>query len=267
MKFDLHCHIKGGSIDSRVSMDRYIEILRQQGFGGMLVTDHDSYKAFDAYQKKRESATPPSSRKDDGDFVVLCGIEYDTRDAGHFLVIMPDEVRLSLLTIRGMSIEELIQVVHRFGGILGPAHPYGAKSSSSMFTFKMRRKPQLIFLFDFVEGFNTCELPIRNRMAVRLADRHHLPCIGGSDAHCEKHVGTAYTDFSAPIRSNNDLIRCIKERKIRSFGGTERIPRFRNRFRYIFPATLAFKAFNRSVSLLFARKRNMHLQNAMYEHL
>lgn len=46
MKFDMHCHTKGGSIDSSVSVERYIELLSAQGFDGMLITDHDSYKGY-----------------------------------------------------------------------------------------------------------------------------------------------------------------------------------------------------------------------------
>ena len=43
MKFDMHCHTKAGSIDSKIPIDRYIRLLQEQGFDGMLVTDHDSY--------------------------------------------------------------------------------------------------------------------------------------------------------------------------------------------------------------------------------
>ena len=43
MKFDLHCHTKEGSIDSKVTIERYIEILKDKGFDGFLITDHKSY--------------------------------------------------------------------------------------------------------------------------------------------------------------------------------------------------------------------------------
>ncbi|MBF1139300.1 MAG: PHP domain-containing protein, partial [[Eubacterium] sulci] len=69
MKFDLHCHIKGGSIDSSIDIDEYVKILRSKGFGGMLVTDHDSYKGFNAWESEGQKYD---------DFTVLKGIEYDT---------------------------------------------------------------------------------------------------------------------------------------------------------------------------------------------
>lgn len=83
MKLDMHCHVKEGSIDSRVSLDEYITILKEQGFQGMLITDHDTYKGYRYWKKNMRG-------KKHTDFVVLKGIEYDTCDAGHIIVIMPE---------------------------------------------------------------------------------------------------------------------------------------------------------------------------------
>lgn len=46
MKLDMHCHVKEGSIDSKVSLDEYITLLKERGFDGMLITDHDTYKGI-----------------------------------------------------------------------------------------------------------------------------------------------------------------------------------------------------------------------------
>ena len=46
MKFDMHCHTKEGSLDGKVPISEYINILKSQGYGGMLVTDHDSYDGY-----------------------------------------------------------------------------------------------------------------------------------------------------------------------------------------------------------------------------
>ena len=53
MKFDMHCHTKAGSIDASVSVERYIELLSAQGFDGMLVTDHDSYKGYHKWMRQK----------------------------------------------------------------------------------------------------------------------------------------------------------------------------------------------------------------------
>lgn len=39
MKIDMHCHVKEGSIDSKVGLEEYITILKKHGFQGMVITD------------------------------------------------------------------------------------------------------------------------------------------------------------------------------------------------------------------------------------
>ena len=106
MKIDMHCHVKEGSIDSRVGIEEYITILKEHGFQGMVITDHDTYNGYRYWKKNLKG-------KKHTDFVVLKGIEYDTRDAGHILVIMPEGVKMRLLEMRGMPLALLIDLVHR----------------------------------------------------------------------------------------------------------------------------------------------------------
>ena len=46
MKIDMHCHVKEGSVDSRVNVEAYIARLKELGFQGMLITDHDTYEGY-----------------------------------------------------------------------------------------------------------------------------------------------------------------------------------------------------------------------------
>lgn len=258
MKFDMHCHTKEGSIDSNIPIYEYARILKSKGFSGMLVTDHDSYKGY-KYWKDNIDSMPK-------DFLVLKGIEYDTRDAGHFIVIMPDDISIRLLSVRGMRVEILSKLVHHFGGILGPAHPYGMGSSSAMLFKKMKKNPDFIKRFDFVEGFNTCELLEANIMARKLAIKYDLPCIGGSDAHKAMYVGTAFTSFKNPISCNNDLIDAIKNREILAFGGKERTFLKHHKKRYWKLTTYGLKALNKGVSVIFKPYRKAKvIQYGLYE--
>lgn len=185
MRFDLHCHTKNGSLDGRIDIEDYVRLLRQKGFDGMLVTDHNTYNGYRAWKELRK-------RTDEyDDFVILKGVEYDTIDAGHILVVMPDGLKLRILEVRGLPVQLLVKIVHRYGGILGPAHPFGAKFLSAMCSEKLKKDPELIHQFDFVEAFNTCELPGSNQKARELARIYQKPAFGGSDSHKEKYVGTA----------------------------------------------------------------------------
>ena len=216
MKFDMHCHIRNGSFDSRVDIRDFIRLLRQKGFGGMLVTDHNTYNGY------REWKEIQCQTREYDDFVVLRGIEYDTRDAGHILVIMPEDVELKVIEVRGMPLRQLIRTVHAFGGILGPAHPYGAAYLSAMRCRRLKRQRELIREFDFVAAFNACETKASNAFARKLAEEHGKIGFGGSDAHREQDVGLAYTEIAGEIRNNNDLIRAVKNGEVLGWGGVER---------------------------------------------
>ena len=218
MKFDMHCHTKEGSIDAKVPIEEYIGLLKEQGFGGMLITDHDSYKGYRAWYKTVKG-------KKHRDFVVLRGIEYDTRNGGHILVILPEGVHLPILEFRGMPVQLLIRMVHHYGGILGPAHPFGERHMSFVTTqwaIKKRRRgmDKILKQFDFIEIYNACESEERNAKAEKLAKRYEKPGFGGSDSHKPDCVGTGYTILPDWIRRESDLIRYVKKKPEILCGGT-----------------------------------------------
>lgn len=213
MKFDMHCHTKEGSLDAKVPIEEYIEMLKEQGYGGMLVSDHNSYNGYRKWKytikgKKHE------------DFIVLKGIEYDTIDAGHILVIMPEGVKLPILELRGLPVKMLIDIVHRYGGILGPAHPCGERYLSIVKTWKRKNQEEVMGNFDFLEEFNSCEDEESNAGASMLAQKYDLPGFGGSDSHRTNCIGTAYTELPETIEKESDLIAYLKEGGEVSCGGT-----------------------------------------------
>ncbi len=202
MKFDMHCHTKEGSLDGKITIRDTILMLQKKGYDGMLITDHNSYKAYRYYQKH-------IAGKEFTDFVVLKGIEYDTIDAGHIIIIMPNGVRLPLLELRGLPVSLLIDIVHHYGGILGPAHPCGEKYLSLMNTRRGKKSRDLVAKFDFFETYNACESPESNRSADALAIRFDKPGIGGSDSHRDESTGLGYTVIDADIKDECDLIHAI----------------------------------------------------------
>lgn len=211
MRFDMHCHTKEGSMDGKIPISEYIQILKSKGFHGMLVTDHDSYNGFRAYRDHFKDQYH--------DFVVLKGIEYDTIDAGHILVILPENVKLLLMECRGLPVRVLQEVVHRHGGILGPAHPCGERHLSITRTRAYRKNPDIMKNFDFLEAFNACESQESNSEARKLALCYNLPMFGGSDSHHPDCVGTAYTEVKDNITCESALISYIKEGHSVNYGG------------------------------------------------
>lgn len=258
MKIDMHCHVKEGSVDSRVGIAEYIKILKQQGFQGMLVTDHDTYEG---YRYWRENLQEDDELKD---FVVLKGIEYDTKDAGHILVIMPEGVRLRLLELRGMRASTLIDLVHRNGGVLGPAHPCGEKYMSFAHTNCYYKTPELIKRFDFIETFNACEPEKSNAGALKLAEKYNKVKVGGSDAHRPDCVGAAYTILPEPVTCETELISMIHRKVAFETGGKLYTKTTKDRIGKINKVLVySFWVYNKSGEMLKRSKRNkkMDLEN------
>ena len=96
MKFDMHCHTKEGSIDAKLPVEEYIQILISKGFDGMMISDHDSYSGYEYYKKMGLDEKYP-------DFTVIKGVEYDTLDAGHILCILPNHISLKILEIKAWT--------------------------------------------------------------------------------------------------------------------------------------------------------------------
>lgn len=212
MKLDMHCHTREGSPDSKIGLLENIDLLKQRDFHGMLITDHDSYKAYRYYQKLPQKPE---------DFVVLKGIEYDTIDAGHMLIIMPTDVKLPVLELRGLPVVLLIEIVHHYGGIIGPAHPCGEKFLSICNTMRGKSKlaGNIYKKFDFVEGYNACEDADSNIRAMHLAEKNDLPCFGGSDSHKPDGAGFGYTILQENIHNETELINYIRSGKATMAGG------------------------------------------------
>lgn len=258
LKFDMHCHTRYGSIDAKVRISEYVKMLSAKGYDGMLVTDHDSYRGYNRWK----------SENPDIKFRVIRGVEYDTRDAGHFIVILPDGVHLKALTMRGMKVEKLINLVHQVGGIVGPAHPFGTRSSSAMLFKTLKRNRTLVKEFDFIEGFNACETETANDFSQILAKDFHKPTFGGSDSHDYEYVGMGYTLFSDDICCCDDLISAVhkasesKDNSI-SCGGIVRGETLKSKHAHAFYSVYAFIAYNVSLGLLYSPLRKHRVKKAL----
>lgn len=190
-------------MDGKVPIADYIEKLVKLGYDGMIVTDHDSYSGYMEWKYDKQY----SKYKD---FIVIKGIEYDTIDGGHIIVIMPTERPLKILELRGLPVRTLIELVHRNGGVLGPAHPCGERHLSITNTRAYRRHTDILKKFDFIEAYNPCESNESNDQAETYARFYDLPGFGGSDAHKLECIGHAYTEFPADITCANDLVDYIR---------------------------------------------------------
>lgn len=258
MKLDMHCHTAEGSSDAKVGIEKYIESLKSQGFDGMLVTDHDSYDGYRYYDRYLQDKIR--------DFVVLKSIEYDTLNAGHVIVILPDGVELKVLEHKGLPVEILIKIVHRHGGILGPAHPCGEPFLSIFSTGRFKKDYSIAKKFDFIEAYNCGEDDNSNQKAHRIADRYNKPVTGGSDSHKQDCIGLAYTVIDRHVRNNDELIAYIKGNNPTECGGTQYMGTIKEHLG-VFNKLLVYGFFpyNKLGALWHYRKRKHELEKIMWE--
>ncbi len=252
----MHCHSKEGSLDGKLPIHDFVEVAIERGFHGILISDHNSYRGYRKWVKEE-------MQRDFPDFVLLKGIEYDTIDAGHILCILPDDVDLRILEFKGFPVSILIDLVHYYGGILGPAHPFGDKYLSFIDTMMRHKQQTVMQRFDFVEGFNACEGEESNRRAMVLAEKYGKPTFGGSDAHRENCVGLAYTIFPEEVRCNDDLIACVKQRgKEIACGGSYYHGPVKQHMGISHAILMKlFWAYNRLGALIRRRGRNREIRN------
>lgn len=263
LKLDMHCHTKEGSLDGKITLYETILSLREKGYQGMLITDHNSYKAYRHYVKNIKN-----QHKELEDFIVLKGIEYDTIDAGHIIVIMPTGVKLPLLELRGLPVNLLVDIVHHFGGILGPAHPCGEKYLSLMNTRRGKKSRNLISRFDFIETYNACESPESNKAAAELAKRFDKPGIGGSDSHKALCAGMGYTMIEAEITDETSLIHALRSETSVSSGGEQYMFTTKQRIGRINDILIySFWFYNKFLALYKRHKRKTELKvNNLYRY-
>ena len=251
MKFDLHCHTREGSLDSKVSLLKYISKYKKLGYDGFMISDHNTYRGCKAFDEI-------SSWPELEGFTVIRGLEYDTKDAGHVLIVMPDGVYLKLLKVRGMRLRKLVHLVHSCGGVLGLAHPFGAASSSAMGFTSMDY--DLIEDLDFIEVFNRCESELSNYLARELAHKYGLPGTAGTDAHREEYLGMACTEIDAEITCNNDFIDAIKNDASFKASGTEREETRSGKAKEHWTGIVGYKAYNRGIGKI----RSVHRKLSHY---
>lgn len=200
LKIDIHCHVKEGSPDSLVSIKDTIEKLIGKGYNGMVVTDHNSYQGYNSI-----------NGEDYGEFVIFKGIEYDTSDAGHMIIILPgNNENKNVFTHKGMNVKDTIKIVKSLGGIIGPAHPFDYYKLGILNNTKWMQNQDVIKEFDFIEIFNACGSKLGNHKACLLAKLYNKPGLGGSDSHRLNSIGQGYTMLPNKVKNEIELINMIK---------------------------------------------------------
>ncbi|HDS59690.1 MAG TPA: PHP domain-containing protein [Thermoplasmatales archaeon] len=182
--FDLHVHT-AYSRDGHASPEALARRLRDRGFAGMAITDHNTTEG--AFRHIRLD-----------DFLVIPGIEIST-ERGHLLGLGIQEPVTSRAAV------EAVEEIHHAGGIAVVPHP-GRTLSGTMKHFDD-------LAIDAIEACNGRSFPAQNRRAAALAGRREKGVTGGSDGHFAWEVGSAYTVAEPRPETVDDLLEVIRKKQ------------------------------------------------------
>lgn len=190
----MHVHVRD-NVDCDTGIEDIIEEERAKGIDALCVTSHDSF-------------IPATVAKEVGkkmSFTLFVGCEYSSIE-GHLLIYgINDE---NFVKRELMSAQYVIDCVSERGGVVVPSHPYSLSNSfvlgDKLFDLKG------LFAIETINGGRSLE---ENNRAENAAKIGSLNGTGGSDGHFRGMYGNAYTVFDNEIKSDEDLVREIKNGK------------------------------------------------------
>lgn len=189
--FDLHLHTRRHSPDGEMNPFALVRKAKQLGLAGIVITEHD-WLWTQAELDELRAATPGLQ--------IYAGIEVSAAE-GHFLCYsVADPLRLP----KAMPVVELCKELHRQGGAVVAAHPY--RWGQDFDAIVQQQKAEL-------DGLELMSLnmdePAREK-AAKVWKEKRCAGLGNSDAHRLEDLAYCYTEFTAPIRDQKDLVEAIR---------------------------------------------------------
>lgn len=209
-KYEMHCHTGCVSRCGKVEPERIVELYKQHGYDGIVVTDHYSPMTFkpnwspetqidfylEGYRRMNKAAGD--------DFTVLLGVELrHYGSANDYLIYgVTEDFLYNAGNLMKYSLRKTKQICTDNGLMIYLAHPFRP--------FRTRCSYKYI---DGVEVYNGKTSMEDNVKALRWAAKYGRRMIGGSDFHKEEHVAKCAIETEEPIKNNEDLIKLLKKRR------------------------------------------------------
>lgn len=219
-RYETHVHCSQASLCGVSTSQEQVIACHRAGYTGMVLTDHfifgntcvdrslDWEQRMNCYYNAYLDAKPVADKLDfdlifgiehaygDGKEMLLYGVELD------FLLANPD--------IPEINIDQLVDRVHRWGGVVIQAHPYRDRSYVNM---AVGPRADLV---DGVEIYNAGNIPGEDVQALRLADTLD-GCIltSGGDVHsaCDDRLGKAGIVLPCRVKDSRGFAEALKRRE------------------------------------------------------
>jgi len=201
MVVDMHVHTSIGSPDSNLTPPRLLEVAREVGLDGLVITEHETPWAGERLERFRQESG----------LFVCSGREWET-DFGHIIVLGLDSEAQEI-----ERVAELHRLARAQGAFVILAHPFRFFPSHSNSLFGRQYDPSSLTaaelaqhpvfeLVDAIEVLNYACTEKENQLAQEAAQVLGKEGVAGSDAHTYTEVGRCVTIFQRAVASEQELI-------------------------------------------------------------
>lgn len=212
-KYDVHTHTAEVSPCGQVSAEELVKLYRDEGYDGIVITDHYYSNYFEglgdiSWSDKVESYLSGYYRAKEAGYAlnvdVFLGLElrFTESKSNDFLVYGVDEnFLLDNPKLYEYSLEEFRKLKYKYDILIYQAHPYRGQCNIA--------SPNLL---DGVEVYN--EHPrhdSRNHLALEFATENNLLMLSGSDAHRVEDVGRGGILSEVKIGDSYKLVDFLRE--------------------------------------------------------
>ena len=212
---ETHLHTCEASRCGRVHGRDYINYMKEQGYSGIIVTDHffngnsavpkelSWEERVKMYVSGYEAAYAEAQDKD---FTVLFGIEYNFEGDEYLLYGVDEKWLLENDDIMEQSRSEVYKRVHQGGGIMVQAHPYRERD----YLTKIHLTPSVC---DGIEVYNAANGDNMNALAYKYAQKLNVPMSAGSDIHFFYEGPKGGMMFDHKIETIEDYVQAFMNRE------------------------------------------------------
>ena len=210
--YETHLHTCEASACGKVHGEDYISYMMAKGYSGMIVTDHFfngntcvpkdlSWKErVEIYASGYERALKAAEGKD---FLVMFGVEINFNKDEYLLYGIDKDWLKANECIMDMTRHELLDAIHKAGGIMIQAHPFRERDYLS----DIKLAPTAC---DGVEVYNAANKPNMNALGYEYTVDLGLPMTAGSDIHFFHDNDMGGMLFEEKLSSVNDYASAVK---------------------------------------------------------
>lgn len=218
-RYETHCHSSQCSACSRSTAEELVAAYHQAGYAGLVLTDHFIFgntavprdlpweermqRYYNAYLDARQAA-------EGLDFDVIFGIEHAYGDGKEVLIYGVDlHFLLSNPDIPQLTLDELVDRVHDYGGIVIQAHPYRDRSYVNM---NVGPRADIV---DGIEVYNAFDKPGEDKKALELSKQKDYILTTGGDIHNAADAKIGFAGILLPYRVHDEkaFVQALQERK------------------------------------------------------